>query len=523
MPEGYFFPKHPMPCATGPALDPYIQRMLSAIAFADSPTTTRWGALRAKYGHPKPFGLKYVEIGNENGGPIYLRNAIRMDRALKQHFPNIIPIRTAWPAFQDSSPQLVKLIALEDEHYYGAPDMYYVDSSQFHSRPRHPPIFSLVGEYAAIGGVVGRRGDLCDALAEAAFMTGMERNCDVVRMASYAPLFQNTDGYQWEPDLIEFNTAHAFGRSSYWVQWMFSNNRPDVIYPTHVHAVIKPSISGRIAFITHSCTARFTDIRVTRDGRTLMATGADKKNGGLKLWHNITWYNGWGANWRMQKGVLAQTAGGTGDKIAAAGDPAWSNYTLRLRMKKIAGTGGISLQVRRDPGALNAADIQFGGSGNKTFALKAIHDRKIKTLVQRPGTLKSGPWYTVKIVLRGEHITAYLDGQPVLAGTVHDTPLRFFADAGINKKSDELIIKVTNTTGYAMPTTFHITALADIQPRGEVLTLSGPCTAENTYAHPLLISPRKSTFGHFSNHFAYTFRPDSLTVFRIRSSALFHP
>lgn len=509
MPLGYFYPTDPIPSATGAALNPFIKRMLSAVAFADEPKATKWGALRAQYGHPKPFGLKYVEIGNENGGPIYVENATRMALALKKTFPNIVAIRTAWSA------RLAKMIPLGDEHYYASPDMFYVDSAEFNSRARHTPVRSFVGEYAVIGDGFG---NLRGALAEAAYMTGMERNCDVVRMASYAPLFQNTDGYQWQPDLIAFNTAHAFGRSSYWVQWMFSNNRPDVVFPTHVHAVIKPSISGRIAFVTDSCTAAFKDIRVTHDGRTLMATGPDKKNGGLKKWYNITWHGAWGSNWQMRNGVLYQTASGAGNNTAACGDPAWTNYTVRLRMRKLAGAGGISLQVRRDPGALNAAEIQFGGSKNTIFALKVIHDRTMRVLAQRPGTLKNGKWYNVKIVLRGQHVATYLDGQRVLAGMVHDTPPRFFSDAGFDKNSGEFIIKVTNTTGYAMPTTIHIAALTGIRPQGQVLTLCGTPTEENTYAHPLLIAPQKSQFDHFAKSFTYTFKPDSLTVLRVRAS-----
>jgi alpha-N-arabinofuranosidase len=512
MPLGYFYPTNPVPSATGAALKPFIRRMLSAVAFANSSAVTRWGALRAKYGHPKPFDLRYVEIGNENGGPIYVKNAKPMALALKTYFPDVIPIRTAWSA------RLAKIIPLGDEHYYASPDMFYVDSTEFNTRPRNTPVRSFVGEYAVIGDV-GKFGDLRGALAEAAYMTGMERNCDVVRMASYAPLFQNTDGYQWKPDLIEFNTAHAFGRSSYWVQWMFSNNRPDVVYPTRVHAIIKPSISGRIAFITHSCSAQFADIRITRNGRSLMATGPGKKNGGLKQWYNITWHGGWGANWKTRNGVLSQTAAGAGENTSAVGNPSWANYTLRLRMKKLSGPGGISLQVRRDPGGLNAAEIQFGGPGNKTFALKAVHDRAATVLAQKSGMLKTGKWYNVKIVLRGQDVAAYLDGHRALAATVHDTPPRFFADAGFDKTSRNFIIKVTNTTGNAMPTTVHIAALTGIKPRGRVLTLTGKPTEENTYAHPLRITPRKSVFDHFAKSFTYTFKPNSLTVLRVRTLA----
>jgi alpha-N-arabinofuranosidase len=508
MPLGYFYPKNPMPSVTGAALKPFIRRMLSAVAFANAPTDSRWGALRAKCGHPKPFHLKYVELGNENGGPIYVKNAMAMALALRKHFPDVIPIRTAW------SLRLAKIVPLGDEHYYASPDMFYVDSREFNTRPRHTPVRSFVGEYAVIG-QVKKTGDLRGALAEAAYMTGMEQNCDVVRMASYAPLFQNTDGFQWQPDLIEFNTAHAFGRSSYWVQWMFSNNRPDVVYPTHVRASIKPSISGRIAFITHSCTAEFTHIRITQNGRTLMATGAGKKHGGLTHWYNITWHGGWGPAWQIKNGVLRQTTGGSGNQITAAGNPDWHNYTLRLQMRKLSGTGGITLQVRRDPGALNAAEIQFGGPRDHTFALKAIHDRAVQVLSQRPGSLKIGQWYKVKIVLRGQQVTAYLNGRKLFSRSMHDTPPRFFADAGISRKSNTFIVKVTNTTGQTMPCVLRISTRYRLMSHGHVWTLNGRPSEENTYAHPLRISPQESSFDHFSNHFSYSFKPHSLTVFRI--------
>ncbi len=506
MPLGYFYPKNPEPSATGAALKPFIRRMLSAVAFANAPINTHWGALRAKYGHPKPFGLQYVEIGNENGGPIYVKNATAMALALKKQFPHIIPIRTAWSA------RLAKIIPLGDEHYYASPDMFYVDSTEFNHRPRDTSVRSFVGEYAVIGDGFG---NMRGALAEAAYMTGMERNCDIVRMASYAPLLQNTDGYQWQPDLIAFNTAHAFGRSSYWVQWMFSNNRPNMVYPTKVQARTAPSISGRVAFITHSCAAEFTHIQATRHGRILMVTGAGKHNGGIKEWYNITWHGGWGPNWQMKRGVLRQTSKSTGENITAMGNPSWNNYTLRLRMRKLSGSGGVSIQVRRDPGGLNAAEIQLGGPANDTFALIAVHDRAIHVLSNKTGTLKTGMWYRVKIVLRGQRVTAYLNGQRILQGTVHDTPPRFFADAGIRRKSGTLIIKVTNTTGRIMPTTFHISAAGKLMPHGEVWTLSGKPTAENTFADPLRIAPRESQFKHFSTSFSYPVKPDSLTIFRI--------
>lgn len=509
LPLGYFYPVNPLPSATGSALRPIIHRMLSAVAFANDPVNTRWGMLRAKDGHPSPFGLKYVELGNENGGPLYVKNALRMAAALKRKFPGVVPIRTAW------SDRLAKVVPLGDEHYYASPDMFYVDSTEFNTRPRRTPIRSFVGEYAVIGDC-GKFGDMRGALAEAAYMTGMERNCDVVRMASYAPLFQNTDGFQWRPNLIEFNSSKAFGRSSYWVQWMFSRNRPQIVYPTHVKAVFKPSIGGRIALKTQSCEAAFSGIRVTVGNKTLMHTGPHQKWGGLPNWYSMTWHAGWGPDWRIADGIISQAGIAVGNQTTAFGRLAWANYTLRLRVKKLSGKGAIAIQVRRDPAGLNAAELQLGGPANNTFALRAIHDRQDVVLASKPGHLAIGKWYRVKIVLQGQKVSTFLDGRHLFTQVVHDTPPRFFADAGVNAAHRQLIIKLTNTLGYTMPARMNITGLSLRAAAAKVITLSARRpTEENTYAHPLRISPKISTCRIQGPRFVYRCKPYSLTVLRI--------
>lgn len=509
-PLGFFYHVNPVPSATGQALDPFIHRMLTAVAFADDPMTGKWGVLRASCGHPAPFGLKYVELGNENGGAVYVKNAMRMAEALKKKFPHVIPIRTAWSA------RLAKMVPLGDEHYYASPDMFYVDSKEFDHRPRNTPVRSFVGEYADIGHCE-KHGDMRGALAEAAYMTGMERNCDVVRMASYAPLFQNTDGYQWQPDLIEFNTSRAFGRSSYWVQWIFTHYRPAIVYPTSVIAHVPPSMSGRIALETQHCKAEFQSIQVREAGRLVMHTGPRGPLGGLIKWRSTTWHAGWGPDWQMQHGILSQAGDVNGNQLTAFGRLGWTDYTLDLQVKKRSGAGGVRIWVRRDPAGLNGAILELGGPDNNKFALLQVHDRKVSVIKSIPGNLRTGRWYRVKIVLHGQRVLAFLDGRMLFAGVVHDTPPRFFADAGLNRTHSEMIIKLTNTLSCAIPAHVDIDGNLNMAPTVQVTTLSARHDSEeNSYRHPFLISPHQGTYRVSGRSFTYICVPYSLTVLRIK-------
>ena len=217
---------HNAPSLPGTNLQVYIHEMLSAVAFADNPVNTRWGALRAKSGHPAPFNLKYVEIGNENGGPSYDHNYHIMAHVLHRTFPKAIPIADNWGGIPSGR------LSIIDDHYYGGQQWFLSHGNQYNAYPRSgPEVF--VGEYA-VGNTKARYGDFRSTLAETAFMIGMERNCDVVRLASYGVTLDNAGAGPCPINLIEFNDKTAFGRSSYWVQYLFNHNKPAMVYPTRV-------------------------------------------------------------------------------------------------------------------------------------------------------------------------------------------------------------------------------------------------------------------------------------------------
>jgi alpha-N-arabinofuranosidase len=200
----------------GPALTPFVQDALDEIEFATGDVSTKWGAVRAKYGHPAPFSIQYIEIGNEDefdkSGSYEARYA-QFYKAIKVKYPQLQLIATA--PLKRMKPDVL------DDHYYKRADEFFADVKHYDSADRNgPKIF--VGEWATREGAPTT--NLGAALGDAAWMTGMERNSDLIVMASYAPLFVNVNpgGMQWESNLIGYDAISSYGAPSYYAQAMFA-------------------------------------------------------------------------------------------------------------------------------------------------------------------------------------------------------------------------------------------------------------------------------------------------------------
>jgi len=208
-------------------MQPYIDDALDLVEFANGPVTSQWGALRAKMGHPEPFKLKYIAIGNEQRGPLYPERLEVIAKALRAKYPDINIVGSSGPSpagdhFDNGWKEMTRLkMDLVDEHFYKGPEWFYDNARRYDNYNRKgPKVFA--GEYACKNS--GRKNNFETALAEAAFMTGMERNADVVWMATYAPLFANIKGAQWSPDLIWFDNTRSVRTVNWYVQQMFAAN-----------------------------------------------------------------------------------------------------------------------------------------------------------------------------------------------------------------------------------------------------------------------------------------------------------
>ena len=477
----------------------WVQDALDAIEYANGPTNSLWGGLRAAAGHPEPFNLKYMEIGNENGGfPGYVEHYRLFYHAIRDKYPSIQFIADGWDQFGAEQPELV------DDHYYDSPEWFMRHATQYDEAKRTgPKVF--VGEYA-----VTKRcglGNLRGAIGEAAFMTGLERNSDVVQMASYAPLLVNLNHRAWNPDLINFDSAHWYGLPSYYVQKLFAENRGDEYLPTKTDcAVLQPPVTtGRIGVGTWNTTAEFKDVQVTApDGKVLYASDFSKGSEGWSLL-------GDGAKWEVADGVLRQTAEHEFLR-ALVGDRGWTDYTVTLKARKLSGSEGFLILFR-----IGADDDRvwwnIGGWNNTQDGIESDG-----TLDSKPGHIETDRWYDLKLTVSGKHLKCWLDGE-----LVHDldydaggTMNTLYATAATDQASGDVIVKVVNASADAVETAVELSGAANLSGNGTatVLTSASP-TDENSLAEPTKVSPKTEAVNLSGITLTRTFPGNSFTVLRL--------
>ena len=483
-------------------LQPYIQDTLDALDYANGPATSQWGALRAKHGHPEPFKIKYVEIGNENSGPKYFQNYRPFYDAIKAKYPEVITIADC--------PIPNAPVEIIDEHYYVAPQWFFANERKYDTYDRKGPKI-YVGEYA-VNNNVGS-GNLLGALSEAAFMIGMERNSDIVTMASYAPLFENVNNRAWAVNLIRFDSSRSIGRSSYHVQTMFSAHRPDVTLKTKVSEPDQPAPKpgGGIGVGTWNTQAEYKDIIIEQNGNSLYQSDFAK---GADGWQRVS------GEWKTRDGALQQTAGGN-NLLAIANSGSWTDYTMTLKARKIGGDEGflILFDVKD---AENMAHWNIGGWGNTRSTVEVKEGGANREIAK--GTdlrIENDRWYAIKLEVKGDRVECFLDGKPIqsakLPPPVH--PPGIFALGGRDDKSGQIIIKAVNPGPDPLETTIRIDGAVNLQSKARVITLaSDKPTDDNTLDEPNKIVPVDSTFDGVAPEFKYILKPYSLTIFRIDSA-----
>ncbi len=474
----------------------WVQDALDAIEYANCPTDSVWGGLRAKNGHPEPFNLKYIEIGNENGGPPYQERYVLFHDAIRARYPKMIIIA--------DQPTHQRPCDIVDEHYYNNPEFFMQQADRYDKYDRSGPKI-YVGEYAVTQGC--GQGNLRGAIGEAAFMTGMERNSDIVVMASYAPLFANVHYKRWNPDLICFDSSRVYDLPSYYVQKMFAENRGDVVLPVAVEAPVMEQSSsaegrgGAIGVGTWLTQAEFKDIKVTQGDKTLFSCDFAEGTKGWKLL---------GGDWHVPDGVLRQNS--SADNVRAiAGDKSWTDYTYTLKARKLGGAEGFLILFNvRDENRKSWWNL--GGWGNQRHAIE------MGGLVGRdvPGSIETGRWYDIRIETSGKTIKCYLDGK-----LIHDvTPpvlKSLYASASREQSTGEVILKVVNTSKSEVSTDIKLNGIKTVQgpAKATILTSENP-TDENSLAEPTKVAPVTKAIDVKGPNFQHTFPGNSVSILRLK-------
>ena len=473
----------------------FVQDAVDAIEYANGPATSTWGARRAANGHPAPFHLRFMEIGNENGGPAYRERYALFYDAIKSKYPQMHLIANEWNGRPDNRP-----VEVVDEHYYSTPEFFIQNAEKYDSYDRAGRKV-YVGEYAVTQGC--GQGNMRAAVGEAAFMTGMERNSDVVWMASYAPLFANVNYKKWNPDLIDFDSSRVYGLPSYYVQKMFSENRGTQVLETKVESpeVLPTAKSGAIGVGTWRTQAEFKDIRVTRNGETLFSCDFVD---GTKGWRTH------GGDWSVQDGVLRQQSEAENVR-AFAGDKSWKNYTYSLKARKLGGDEGFLIPfLVQDENA--KAWWNIGGWGNVRHAIEM--DGVIGNEV--PGKIETGRWYDIRIEVTSERIKCYLDN-----ALIHDVPYpkskSLYAVASRGNGGRETILKVVNVSPSALETELKFNG-GKIGSKAVAIELASENPQdENTLEEPMHVAPVTREISCAGTGLRHTFPGNSVTVFRLKS------
>lgn len=483
-------------------LQPFLRSIENAIEYAMGDVSTEYGAMRAANGHPEPFRLKYMEIGNENSTERYTDNFNFLYSHLKKKYPDITFINTL--AWWNKEIDKVPALDMIDPHWYEDPMYFYNSSDLFNKVPRGK-YDVYVGEYACNNGVGS--GNLEAALSEAAFMMGMERNSDVVKMASYAPLLTNVNAPNWMCNLIWFDNNRTSGRASYYVQKMFSENRPDYnvgISPDRGELNYLDIDKGSFGFGTWDTQVEYKDIVIStsKGDRTVNAGDFIPVAG----------------DWTSDGGELSQTS-------AVSPSLAWlkgfddSNYTLRFKVRKTGGKEGFVVYFGLSDPSLKGFAFNIGGWGNTGTCVQSVVDGRLAGILTDtvPTTMLSDKWYDVRIAVTPKSAELWLDDEMLTKWNGMSYPLQFF-NAGYDMAKGEAVIKAVNASDMPYKADFSLAGLSSVSARGEVVTLkSESLQDENSLDNPEKIVPVSENFDGFSKNFGYELPPYSLTIFRIKA------
>ncbi|MBX3096221.1 MAG: hypothetical protein KF812_05110 [Fimbriimonadaceae bacterium] len=450
----------------------YVKDALDAIEYANGPISSPMGALRAQNGHPKPFDLKYIEIGNENGyewafggpAPYHERFAL-INRAIKDRYPDIITISNV-PVPEPGD--------LTSEHYYDSPAWFWRNKDRYDSYDRAGSQV-YVGEYAVTR--ANGRGSLAGALGEAAFMTGMERNADIVAMASYAPLLENINNRQWNPNAIVFDNYRSYGTPSYWVQQMFGENRAQIMVKQTLLASLSepPRVEGRFGFKTWATACEFKDVAISINGETRYRSAVPA----------IGDFDGIRGEWSVDGGVLKQSdlRENLFAAIKGVSAQAKDDWVFEFSAKKIEGREGFMALA-----AFQAQDVgiqwNLGGWTNSVHAFERDRARVGHAV---DASIESNRWYRVRLEKLGNELIGSLDGEVVEVLREEGSP-NLAASAGVDTEKRELVLKLVN--GAESSRTLNLVGMPVMRIwKGQILTADS-LSAENTLDNPSHVSPR---------------------------------
>jgi alpha-L-arabinofuranosidase len=522
--------------AGSPDMARYTQEALEEIEYVGGAADSEWGRRRAADGFPEPFPLRYVEIGNEDWfdrSGSYDGRFTEMATAIRQRYPNLKIIATA--PVKSFKPDLY------DDHYYRGPRDLREMFSHYDkpTGPAEPLSFngggwsgrlldgtkSFVGEWAAHDGRPTT--NLNAALADAAFVMGLERNSDVVEMQCYAPLLANVNpadpvkhyprGWQWEYNLIGYDALGSYGSPSYHAQVMLAQNKGDVVLDSKldVPPVNPPSAAaphGMVGVGSYHTQVEYGDLTVTApDGRVLLSPEQALET---KQWTFA------GEPWQIEDKSIRPSSGES-ESWALTGDAAWEDYTIKVRARKLGGPEGFIVIFHAADGR-NYQWVNFGGWGNTLARTEAgVEGGRQPYGPSEDYAVETGRWYDLRLEVTGNRVRGFVEGKLVIDSTYKPRPESrgVYASATYARDLRTVIMKAVNAGSEPVDAAINVRGVASVEPLGTAIVLTGDADAVNTVSNPLRIAPQQETFANASTSFHRTLPAHSFTILRLKESS----
>ncbi|MCQ2197058.1 MAG: carbohydrate binding domain-containing protein [Bacteroidaceae bacterium] len=508
-------------------IDMWIQECLDALEYANGDVSTPYGKLRAKNGHPEPFGLEYIEIGNENynfhmdnnsdQSDHYPERYIQFYKAIKQKYPyvkcigNVESWSTDEPSWRNSHP-----VDMVDEHYYRNPQWFADRFHKYDTYPRNQHKV-YVGEYA-VTSQFGEIGNLNAALGEAVYMMGMENNSDVVAMNSYAPIFVNENDARWRPDMIRFNSNQSMGTPSYYVQQLFANHiGTQVLKTDYTWKLVKPQPKEevkkdvQVGLATWNTQAQYRNAQLIVDGQPIDISDFGK-------WNAVD------GQWQLNDGLYQQTSNQqpaiavSQYKIAPQ-----KKYTYKVQAMKTGGEEGFMIMV----GYTDSKNYQWfnvGGWGNVNNNVEQTIDGS-KTPLNREKRFRveNNHWYDLQVDVDGDSLHCYIDGKLNIASKLRHSNMMegVYASTTIDEAQKVMYVKVVNLGEGSAPGTINLkNCQIDVQatqPAMLTQLASQSGNDENTLLNPKAIYPRDITAKVVNgNTVEFNVAPFSVNIVKIK-------
>ncbi|GHT95616.1 alpha-N-arabinofuranosidase [Spirochaetia bacterium] len=474
-------------------LGPWIDDALDLIEFANGDAGITWGAKRAALGHPAPFNLEYIAIGNEEVGDAFFERYVYFHNAIRQKYPAIKIINSAspfaagsefekgWESARNYKSDLI------DEHYYQSPEWFIANNHRYDSyKADDPKVF--LGEYASWGNT------WYNALVEASYMTGLERNAHAVGLACYAPLLCNVDYVNWKPDLIWFNNHQVYGTANYYVQKLFMHHRG-----THLLPVRFAEEAGSLPE-TKSI-----------DGEIRLAGNyGDVRYSGITLTDTIS-----GSKTAFEPLVIS---GRDRTLLLCSVDSA--DYTLRMKAVVISdnsASGGQGFQIHFGyQDEQNYLYWEIGGWQNQDAVIGSRINGRSSCLTQSLFTVQTGQEYDLCVHIRRREIACYIDGHLICrAEDAIPRPERLYYSAGFDGQTGDVILKCVNMRDTPLDIHIDVPGIKKQAAMVRVYQMAGfEKDAGNSFDDPVKVGHKEFELP-LEAVSRYTLPKESLTIFRL--------